>query len=798
MKSRYSTRILSCALVALSAVPGVAVAQTVTPTQSTPSKAQRTQNEEAVEVRGTRSVRTHLQSRSVSATTVDKKQIQLNQITNLPEALRLEPSVQFQSSNVRNTTINIRGLGAASTGTDGLESGVAIYIDGIYQSRPGSSVLNIPELESITVLKGPQATLGGMDNTSGAIQIETRLPSFKQRAELETQVGDYGEYQIKADYSNNILGSDKAAFSLDYFQSAVNGYITNVDTRQTYNGDLSRGIRGQLLLRPDDAGNLQIRVIGGYNHDTNSGGVSLYNGTVTHYANGKAISNNFLDRARRLHYNFPSPNAYALNSDINSEQFIRSEDANLSVHADYNLNTYTLSSISAGSLWNFYPRQDADATGLDQLSANGAQNYQHQFTQEFRLTSPASPVFDYSAGLFYLWEEVDDHSRKTFGSDYAAYNASPTATAQAIATTNAALNGVSVTSREKPTTNSYSVYANGTWHIVPRLDLTSGLRYTYETKNGSFLQVLSGGQDLSQLPTSMRAQALAQRNAQLATNPYQALKHDNGLISASMTLTYHITGDQLGYATYSRGQKSGGVLLIGLAPNVPATVDSEYLDDYEMGYKSSFLHGRLIFNADAFWMVDHNYQTSLVVYNSAGTALTYLANAKSATTRGFETDVRAIPMRGLSVFSSLSYDDAYYSSFNSAPCAIENSNNASCNFTGSRLALVPKWSGVLGFEYEHPISHLNGSNLIGYGGATTTLQSSNFSATNDSIYSRINGYGLLNLTLGIRPENRRWDFSGWVHNATDKKYFTLLAGSSPLTAQVGNPLMFGFTFGVKL
>jgi len=111
---------------------------------------------------------------------------------------------------------------------------------------------------------------------------------------------------------------------------------------------------------------------------------------------------------------------------------------------------------------------------------------------------------------------------------------------------------------------------------------------------------------------------------------------------------------------------------------------------------------------------------------------------------------------------------------------------------------VPKWSGVVGFEYEHPILHTSETRLIGYAGATTTLQSANFSATNDSIYSRINGYGLLNLTLGVRPENRRWDFSGWIHNATDKKYFTLLAGSSPLTAQVGNPLMFGFTFGVKL
>jgi len=757
-----------------------------------------THGEETVEVRGTRSVRTHLQKRPVSATTIDKEQIQLNQITNLQEAIRLQPSVQFQSSNLRNTTINIRGLGAASTGTDGLENGAAIYIDGIYQARPGTDVFDIPELESISVLKGPQGTLGGMDNTSGAIQIETRLPSFTQRAEAEAQVGNYGAYQLKADYSNSIGKSGKAAFSIDYFQSAQNGFVHNVYNDASYYGFMDRGVRGQLLLRPDDDGNLQIRIIGGYNHNSNSGGVSLYNGTISRYGNGTVISNTYLDRAARIGYAVPDLNPYEFKSDINSAQLIKSEDANLSVHADYNLHGFELSSISAGSLWNFYPTQDADGTGIDQLAANGAQNYQHQFTQEFRITSPGHRRFEYSGGLFYLWQEVDDHSRKTYGTQYAAYNTAANASAATLLANEAALTGLTIASQEKPTTNAYSAYANGTYHVTSKLDVTAGLRYTYETKNGSFLQVLSGGSDFTGLSPAVATQAAAIRASQLATNPYQALKHDNNLLSAQATLTYHITDNQLAYATYSRGQKSGGILLIGLAPNIPATVASEYLDDYEAGYKASFAKGRIIFNADAFWMVDHNYQTSLVVYNAAGTALTYLANAKSATTRGFEADLRTQATRYLSVFSSVTYDDAYYNSFHSAPCALENSYKTSCDFTGSRLALVPRWAAVAGFQYTHPVFQLHGHTIDGYGGLTYTYQSSNFSATNDSVYSKIDGYGLLNITAGLHPENSRWDFSGWVHNATDKKYFTILAAGSPLTAQVGTPLMFGFTLRAKL
>ncbi|OUJ15164.1 TonB-dependent receptor domain-containing protein [Acetobacter sp. DsW_063] len=756
------------------------------------------ENVEHIEARGMRSTRIHLQNKPVASTTVDKQQLELNQITNLQEAIRLQPSVQFQSANLRNTTINIRGLGAASTGTDGLENGAAVYIDGIYQARPGTALFDIPELESVTVLKGPQGTLGGIDTTSGAIQIETRLPSFRRRAELEAQAGNYGEYMIKADYSQALGHSEKAAFSVDYFQSALGGYVKNIYTNNTIYGYLDRGVRGQLLLRPDDDGNLQIRIVGGYNHNSNSMGVGLYNGTVTRYGNGSPISSTYIQAAQRVGYKIPTANPYGLGTDINSQQMIRSEDANLSMHADYNLHGYTLSSISAGSIWNFYPSLDSDSTGIDIYAANQAQNYQRQFTQEFRITSPSHRRFEYSGGLFYMWQEVKDHSRKTYGSQYAAYSASASATPESIALTDRALNGLSVLSNEKPTTNAYSAYANATWHASPRLDITGGFRYTYETKNGSFLQYLNGGGNVTGLNASQKATVLQQRAAQLAADPYQALKHDNGLVSGQMTVSYHVTPTQLVYGTYSRGEKSGGVLLIGLASNVPATVKSEYLDNYEIGYKSTFLNGKITFNADAFWMVDHNYQTSIVQYNNAGLALTYLANAKSAITRGFEADLRYNPTSNLSMFASATYDDAYYNSFASAPCAIENSYNKSCNFTGSRLALVPKWVGVLGFDYQHAVGNIGGVNLMAYGGATYTMQSSFFAATNDSIYSRINGYALLNLTFGLRSEDRKWDVSGWIHNATDKKYFTLLAGSSPLTAQVGMPLAFGGTVRLRL
>ena len=111
----------------------------------------------------------------------------------------LIPTVQFYSTNPRNSAVNIRGLGAPFGLTnDGLEPGVGLYIDGVFYARPASATLDFLDVEQVEVLRGPQGTLFGKNTTAGAINVTTRKPSFTPGTDFELNYGNIGFVQAKA------------------------------------------------------------------------------------------------------------------------------------------------------------------------------------------------------------------------------------------------------------------------------------------------------------------------------------------------------------------------------------------------------------------------------------------------------------------------------------------------------------------------------------------------------------------------------------------------------------------------
>src|SRR5687767_2164332 len=162
------------------------------------------------------------------------------------------PTVQFYSTNPRNSSINIRGLGAPFGLTnDGIEPGVGLYIDGVFYARPASASLDFVDVERIEVLRGPQGTLFGKNTTAGAINVTTRKPTFRPESEFEVNYGSLDFVQAKASVSGRLF-SEKVAGRLSFSGTQRDGTIANLKTGSIVNDLDNAGLRGSLLFVPTE------------------------------------------------------------------------------------------------------------------------------------------------------------------------------------------------------------------------------------------------------------------------------------------------------------------------------------------------------------------------------------------------------------------------------------------------------------------------------------------------------------------------------------------------------------------
>ena len=143
------------------------------------------------------------------------------------------PTVQFYSTNPRNSAINIRGLGAPFGLTnDGIEPGVGLYIDGVFYARPASATLDFLDVEQVEVLRGPQGTLFGKNTTSGAINVTTRKPSFTPGSEVELNYGNFGYVQAKASVTGPLFKN--VAGRISFSGTQRDGVLLNTRHRRRH------------------------------------------------------------------------------------------------------------------------------------------------------------------------------------------------------------------------------------------------------------------------------------------------------------------------------------------------------------------------------------------------------------------------------------------------------------------------------------------------------------------------------------------------------------------------------------
>ncbi len=698
------------------------------------------------------------------------------------------PSVQFYSTNPRNSSLNIRGLGAPYGLTnDGIEQGVGLYIDGVYYARPAAATLDFVDVDQIEVLRGPQGTLYGKNTTAGAVNVVTKKPSFTPATTVELSYGNYGYVQGKASLTGPL--TDDIAARISFSGTQRDGFVYNVATEDDINDISNLGVRGQILYNVLD--NLSVTLAGDWTRQRPEGYTQLVAGVAPTL---RAANRQYAAIAASLNYTPPSFNAFDRVTDVDSPVRSYQDLGGGSVTADWSTGVGKFTSITAYRVWDWNPSNDRDFVGLPVNTVSAAASYQKQWSQEFRFAADITEDLNFVVGLFGFHQTIESNPTQdtTLGSAASRWLLAGTANANNAALLDGLTQRVTVDSLF----DSAALFGQLEWTVTDQIRVLPGIRLNYDRKKVDYDAAVTGGQDTSANPT-LRAVQLAQ----LPEQAYAADIDDTN-VSGQITLAYTPIGNVDTYATYSRSFKTVGLNTAGLptdANNAPvlslATVEPEEVTHYEIGLKTQ-PYKRVTLNLSLFNTDIKNFQAQ-VNNNAAGVARGYLANADKVRVRGIEFDSNARIGEHASVYASAAYTDAKYRRFTDAPASLEGTGGpAAVDISGRRLPGVSKFATSFGGEL------FTAGSLLGregdfFTGIDFSYRSKFSSSATPSAFLNVDGYELVNGRIGFRS-TQGWDLFVWSRNLFDKNYYELLspgfAGTGLFVGQPGDPRTFGVTF----
>jgi iron complex outermembrane receptor protein len=710
---------------------------------------------------------------------------------NVNRVKELIPAVQFYSSNPRNSSVTIRGMGSPFGLTnDGIEPGVGLYIDGVFYARPAAATLDFLDVAQVEVLRGPQGTLFGKNTTAGAINVTSRKPSFAREGNVELAYGSFDFFQTKASLSGPL--SDKVAARVSFSGTGRDGFIHNTARQADTNTLNNLGFRGQVTIVPSKR--VVINATADHTRQRPEGYAQVVAGVVPTL---RSANRQYAQIAADLGYTPPSFNAFDRLTDTDTTWQSNQDLGGAAVTVDWTVGAGRVTSATAWRYWNWNPSNDRDFIGLPVTSISAAPSKQQQWTQEVRYAGAISPRLNVVGGVFAFSQALDSNPsfKQEQGSAAARFLLAPTPAAA----TPGLLDGYGFNQYLRFRNVSAAVFGQFEWLITDRLRLLPGLRFNYDQKEVDFDQQVYGG-----LQTSDPVLIALQRSV-LAPQAYTADVDDTNT-SGQLTLAYQVAKSVNTYATYSTGFKSVGLNLNGIPTDAlgrpvlsAATVRPEDVRHVEIGVKTEPFPG-VTANFTVFNTGIEDYQTQ-VVNAQVGVLRGYLANAEKVRVRGAEFDGNARVNRHLSFYGAVAYTDGIYVSFPDAPPPLEETGGPQVkDISGSVLPGISKWALTLGGEYNNPATVFGQAGEL-FGAVDTSYRSEFSSSPSASRYLVVDGYGLVNARVGFRWRDG-WSVFLWSRNLLDTEYFEFLTaapGNSGLYVGLpGDPRTVGLTVRMSL
>jgi iron complex outermembrane receptor protein len=718
--------ILTSALATVVA-PAIAAAQTSPPA---PDAQTATQVEDVVVTAQRRAE--NLQDVPVAVTAFTGAALQDQGTVRVDDIASRVPNLFIASGNSIGTTrLNLRGVFSEPNNV-GLGNAIPNYMDGV-AAGPGRTLnTGLYDVEAIEVLRGPQGTLFGRNSTGGAILVRSNQPSTERTSgAFNVGWGDYENARIGGAY--NVPLSDNAAVRFAAAYQNRNGFTRNTTLNIDQNDLESLALRVQGLFEPSENLSITLRFDGA---------------TDTQAANVKDFGPNA--SGGRL---FAGARDFKVSTDFPS--LTERDMYTVSGEISYDFGGgYRLVSLSAYSWFDYLNRDDVDYTSSNVLNTSAAVQ-QDQISQEFRIESPSDGQLSWVAGL-YLYREETTTQNAAAGSLLTLVRAAPDANTWLT---------IGTGGRE---TTAIAPFGQVTFRANDWLSLVGGLRYTNEESDSQKFQ-----------PTGLAGLGIPAINATATT--------EDGEWSGTAKVVVEPTDALMAYASFSRGFKASG---FNLAPGGPSdyTADPEFVDSYEVGFRSEWFDRRLRFNLTGFFLEYTDLQRStFTIPPGSVIPQVIFGNAGALESKGLELELEARPTPELTVGGTLGLLDAEFTDY------IELVGTTQVSRAGNTPARTPDTTASAYFQYVYSgMSDLDISFRGDYLYRTETFE------TDSNVTTRIlDEVSLANFRVSLMDKDDRWRLSGYVNNATDEVYAENVVPASGTVAGVGLSLGAPRTYGVE-
>lgn len=759
--------LLSTAIIAVLALPNTAAAQM-----------------EEIVVTASKRAQT-LQDIPVAVSVTSQETIEQAAVLDLNDLQSIIPSLrvtELQSST--NTSFSIRGFGNGANNT-GIEPSVGVFIDGVYRSRAGAQIGDLPRLERIEVLRGPQSTLFGKNASAGVISIVTAAPSFETEGKIEAAIGN-DNLRIMKGYVTGAVNENLALSFSGGFNSR-DGYSDSLTGQGQVNERDRWNLRSQALFVADT---YSIRVIADYSE------IDEACCTVAAGINGVAAGAIGLLGGTVMNASDPFSYETAFNKDPENEV----EDGGISVQVDVDFDGFALTSITAYRSNKSFRSFDSDFSGLDILEASVLDTEIETLTQEFRLTSTSGGELDWMVGGYFFTEEIEEQNSILFGNDARNYF-------DVLAGGPAALATLEMFSGQAPGTffgpdvaviedfthenDAYSFFATVDYHVNDALTATVGLSYTNDEKDVSATQsnndalssldlttfaggAFAGLQSLQFLPPLLEFPNEVEKGSTsdsettwLARIAYELNDNVNFYASAATGFkasSWNLTRDSKPFAQNQAALTNAGLL------RVNQTYGTRYAGPedstvYEIGLK--FKNDYAALNVAIFDQSIEGFQSS--IFQGTGFVL---ANAGEQSTTGIEIDALYSPTESWDFSIAGIFLDPVYDDFENASGV-----NGVVDLTGTKPSGIHEQSVSASATYNIALkSGTYGYVRVGYLYESDTPLVSNVPTSLSREVSTVNASAGLTFPNGMQAKL-------WAKNINNDEY---LLSAFPGVAQPGN------------